>query len=118
MTDEQNTAPDLDGDETEVQSETPEDNAVEPLAPEEANASGYGEQDAATSHAVGFDPNAPVATSPPPPEAQTGTPTLPDEASPAYPHHTEAGTVDGDHRADALEAQQDQADADAADDDE
>ncbi len=51
-----------------------EDNAVEPLDPEEAAGDQSGSQDPA---AVGsFDPNAARATSGPPPDAQSGVPDL------------------------------------------
>jgi len=55
-------------------------------------------QDAARAHATGFNPDAPVARSAPPPEALSGTPVIPGEDNEALASgssHTESGTAGG-----------------------
>lgn len=63
-------------DNIETHDEPDEPNAVEPLDPEEAAGGEKLDQVAAGAFASGFNPDAPVRTSPPPPEAQSGVPDL------------------------------------------
>jgi hypothetical protein len=67
------TAPDEDGQETEVQPGSPDEDAGPAVEPVEGD---QGEQ-VATPSEPGFNPDAPRATSAPPPEAQSGVPDLP-----------------------------------------
>lgn len=81
-------------------SDNPEGNAVEPHEGDELREQTHaqGEQVAAPATGVHFNPDAPVATSAPPPEWQSGKPELGDEQVQARPHAeqsiTDPGTPD------------------------
>lgn len=103
--DPEETAPAADDQPRDPESVQPPEQGVEPVAGDQGEYVNQGESlpSSATASEAGFDPNRPVATSPPPPEAQSGVPALEGggnegvEPQPQYAGSVDPGTpAEGD----------------------